>query len=261
MVFGDPGIDFRPLFNWRDFVSCRVVDLVRLSLVLEVAAHLDRGLATASANVECVLRAPILSLEVARETTMLCQQLLRTIAISRADLGILRDRALCSACLSSSVELRENSLRARTNVVLVQLAKLSEIQLEPSDAGALFVGKLSGLRDVAELLHAGIGRANARWRCALRAIAEQPELANGERERERMYHIALDQAELAFDLIGRDHDLLTFLRVGAASRNEPLRISCREIAAMVSADLSPDKSEGCGVCGISAASSGGRRPA
>jgi hypothetical protein len=172
-----------------------------VAFVLEALAELERELSSAWCSVEN------------HEPTA---QLRSFVVLTGIKIRILRDRALTQVEPSDVLDANELALRARTNVILVHLAILRELDREAPLAAWMFAGRLANVDAISTFVLAQVGRINASW------------------FRDR---VALGNADLAYAMIGRDPDLAYFLRSGAARRSEPIRTACRAIAAVVEVRL------------------------
>ena len=199
--------------------------------------QIERDLDVARDHAAAIRLSPGKAVPATLEALASHRDLLRVLARARVRLGLVREHVAEGGPLPASLDDRETSLRARTDVVVDQLEVLKDLGEQLTESG-LLAGTIGDLGAVLALLSDGIGRANARWRQALRRVAERKDLGDA-RERARLYRSALDQAERAFDRIGRHRDLVRVLQAGAVSANKAIRTACREIAAMVRAELPP----------------------
>jgi hypothetical protein len=220
------GVGWTPLFTGRDFVFCVLVGNLHVSFVLEALADLDREVSAAIAGLHHIT--------VGALDALAATKLARSrdgLRLMQVKIELLRERALGHVETHTALDARELDLRARTNLILIQLDALARVPL----ASRLFVGRFKDLHDVRAYLLGQIGRLNETWLREHRAFRAQP----GAQGADRLMHLALGKAELAFALLGCDPDLAHFLRVGASSRTATLRSACREIAASVDARLVP----------------------
>lgn len=163
------------------------------------------------------------------------------LVLASSKIDLLRERVLHSVEVEAVAETREAALRARSNVVLLQLANLKSLEhdVSSSERAWLYVGRFVSLLHVIVFLVDRISSINAGWMNQKRA--QRPTDADPTMTACRaLYRIALENAEAAFSLIGQDADLARFLRAGASMRHPRFRNACREIAAIVGVTLYPD---------------------
>lgn len=187
-------------------------------LALDSAGRLDRELATVARLVDDLLdlvradaRASRLVQAVA--VAIVNAQQLRRHIVQATDCGRAR----------LSVDVHERALRARMNIVMRALyaLKSSEAQI-PSTA---FVGRFHTLRDVSVHLADRLAHIHSLW-TEQRATYRQ---LNAWMKQTLAYQ-ALDDAEIAFERLGRDRDLEHFVSTSAASASEAVSLASQELA-------------------------------
>lgn len=189
-------------------------------LVLDTAGRLDRELAVVRGFADQLAellredaRAAFLS--GALNAAMSTLRLLRRCMVD--SIGTLQD---------VSIEVQEAALRARMNIVVraVYFLHRGERDVPASALG----GRFRSVSDVTTHLADHVSRILSQW-LEQRAAGAQVDEAS----RRALRYAALDEAEVAFEALGRDPELSRFLRAGSESASELFRLSCLEIAATV----------------------------
>lgn len=128
------------------------------------------------------------------------------------------------------IDIYERALRARWSVVFRAVHALSHFEHD-TPPGA-FIGRFKSVRDVVAHLVDQLAEIHVRWN-QQRRLHERLDLVT----RHALAYAALDEAEIAFECLGRDLALRHFLRVAGGSASPSVRMGCREIAATLG--LSP----------------------
>ena len=185
-------------------------------LLLDTAGRLDRELGAARG--------------LADELTALLQTdsrgafLTGAINAAMSTLRLLRRRmhsALAGA--EVSIDVQESALRARMHVI-VRAVYFLHRDMHAVPAFALG-GRFRSVPEVTSYLADQVSQILAQWKDQRTAGLPLDDVS-------RRY-ASLDEAEVAFEALGRDPDLARFLRAGSESESEPLSLSCLEIAATV----------------------------
>ena len=202
------------------------VDNLHVAFVLEVLVELEREV---EATATCVDQLTIGLLDFRSPPLHAMTNLRTAVALTRTKINLLRDRALGHVEAASDVTIQEENLRARLNVILCQVDLLGKRPLAPR----MYAGRFAGFNDVRAYLYEQIGRINACWLGEFRVVqANVTDVASV-----GLLRIALANAHVAVSLIGRDPDLMHFLREGVIARRQSTRTACRELAAIVDADV------------------------
>jgi hypothetical protein len=189
-------------------------------LALDTAGRLDRELAA----VETYLGdTPEWFVRDARSAL-----LVRSIKAVVVTARLLRQHVLDAICRSTdgTIDILERGIRARANIVMRALYVLGHRECEvPASA---LVAPFGHVRDVCAFLVDRVTAIYARW-SDQRATDHELDPST----RQALRYIAVDEAEVAFERLGRDAALATFLQVGAASDSPAVSTACRELAAIV----------------------------
>lgn len=190
----------------------------RSVLVLDTAGRLDRDLATLAAYVDDLRD----RLHGDARASLLVNALARIIVTGQ----LLRTQALDAAVApeSASIEIHERALRARMNVVVRALFALKQNERWLSLPAS--VGRFRSLRDFNVYVIDQVAQIHALWlehRCAEQRLDEATQRA--------LAYTALDDAEIAFERLGRDADVERFLRLGASNGCAAVATACCELAA------------------------------
>lgn len=165
--------------------------------------------------------------------------LVQTVARVILTAQLLRSQALDAVADkdTESIEIRECALRARMNIVVRALYALK--QNERWMSRAAFAGRFRSLRDLSAHVIDEVAQIHQRWleQRAPRQSLDVPSLRT-------LAYAALDDAEIAFERLGRDSDLEHFMRVGASSACEAIATACREMAITVGVALRGSSEEG-----------------
>ena len=193
-----------------------------LVLVLEAVAELDRKLAAVA------LQSDVLAASLGTDLTAGLRGSFHQVQTSMRS---LRAHVVDSAA-ALTAEWHESALRARTALVLVQLAELKASEHEVAREERLHAGRFQGLRDVDTFLLDRIGRVNATWVKQRRAVNAWT--GSVDAVARHAHHTAvLNTAEHAFAVIGDDVDLVSFLHAGAAVRSDRFRTACWVLAMLL----------------------------
>ena len=222
------GVGTSPLFSCRSFVFVASVPPSRSVLVLDTAGQLDRELASLAAYVDDIrdllrgdARASLVEHTVAR--VIVTAQHLRTQVL---DAAVRPD---------ASIEIHERALRARMNIVVRALYALK--QNERWLPHVALVGRFRSLRDFNLYVVDRVALIHTGWS---EQRGSQPlDSAN----QAASAYAALDEAEIAFERLGRDVDVEQFLRLASESPCEPVATACRELAVTIGAALKPPSAE------------------
>lgn len=222
------GATWSTLSSCTELVSCSFVASAYSILALDTAGRLDRELATLASYVDD-LRDLIRS---DSRGALLVHAVARVIATAQD----LRTQALEGALelVADPVEIHEHALRARISILVRGLYAIK--QGEAAVPAAAFASRFCSLRDFNRYLIDRVAHLHERWLEQRRA--EQSLDATARRV---LAHAALDDAEIAFERLGRDADLESFLRAGSASASESVATACREIAASLGMTIGRDR--------------------
>lgn len=201
------------------------------ALVFETLAQLDRDLIGALGHAD-VLAAH------GRSAKRMLDGCRRSIESALETMAGLR-RLVLGCATGATIEWQEATLRARTVVVLMQLAELKRAEDEVAAYRALlYTGEFSRLVDVNAFLLDAIGKINACWLQERNAVARKSE--DSER-RDAAFNAAylnvLRRAECRFSEITNNADLVRFLRQGASLDSERFQRACRLIAMLLDVSL------------------------
>lgn len=128
------------------------------------------------------------------------------------------------------IEIYERALRARWSVVFRAVHAISHAEQDAPRAA--FIGRFLSVRDVVAHLVDQLAEIHVRWNQQRRMHLRHDVVT-----RHALAYAALDEAEIAFERLGRDFALRHFLRVSIRSSSPSIRMGCREIAATLG--LSP----------------------
>lgn len=189
-------------------------------LALDTAGRLDRELAAVIGYLDDA--AELFGRE-ARTAFLL--QLIETLVETA---HLLHRQVLDAACRSTDADIatHERGVRARANILMRALYVLK--QREQELPGSALVGRFRCARDAYTFLIDGVTRIYATWNEQLGTVQQLDPST-----RHALRYIAVDEAEIAFERLGRDTSLATFLRVGATSGSDAVSTACSEIAAVV----------------------------
>jgi len=136
----------------------------------------------------------------------------------------------------------EAALRERTAAVVTRLADLAVVEHEAAgEESGLFIGKFQRLHDVHTHVLAQIGRVNeACFRASVGLESWRVDDGVQPATKRAKYRSNLVSANEAFAAIGKDRDLVCFVRAGVAVRSEPFRAGCRALATLLEVDLEPE---------------------
>lgn len=198
--------------------------LSRSVLVLDTAGRLDRDLATVAKYVDDLRD----RLHGDARGSFLVQAVARVIVIAQ----LLRTQALDAAVEPEavSIEFHERALRARMNIVVRAMFALKQHERWLTLPTA--VGRFATLRDFSVYVTDQVAQIHCRW---LEARGTEQRLDSAARQ--ALTYSALDDAEIAFERLGRDPDVEQFLCVGAANACEAIATACRELAATMGVAL------------------------
>lgn len=205
-------------------LSCSVLSVV------DSAGRLDRQLAIVAAYVDD-LRGLLHS---DSRASLLVNALTQAILTAQQ----LRQHALRAATSAddAAIDVHERALRARLNIVARALYALKSNERDvPVSA---FTGALHSFRDASAYLVEHLARIHDRWQ-EQRAAEEQLDSS----ARQAIAYASVDDAEIAFERLGRDEALGHFLRVGAGCASVSVATACREIAATLGLSVTDTQHE------------------
>lgn len=186
-------------------------------LALDSAGRLDRELTSIAAHVDDLRDL----LQGDARASLLVQSL--ALAIVTAQQLRIQVLHVAETSAKGSVDLYERTMRARLNIVVRALYALkSSESWIPHDA---FARRFRALRDISVYLADRVGQIHAQW-TEQRAMYQQADAWM----RQTLAYTALDDAEIAFERIGRDPDLEHFVRVGAGCTCAAVRLASHELA-------------------------------
>jgi hypothetical protein len=204
-----------------------------LALVFETLAQLDRQL------VGALGQADILAAH-GREAKRALDGCRRELESALETMAGLR-RLVLGCATGATIEWQEATLRARTVVVLMQLAELKRAEEEVAPyRGLLYTGRFSRLVDVNAFLLDAIGRINEQWLRERSAIVRSEGADHGAAFN-AAYLVVLKRAEVGFAELANDHDVVQFLRLGSALDSERFQRGCRLIAMLLDVSLAGEK--------------------
>lgn len=195
--------------------------------MLEAAVQLDRELAKVLGHVDLLRVSPsaetIDSLVALRPTVISAMREVRERALAIAD-ELALDRA-------------ERTLRARAEIVLLQLEELYATESEVDPESLENAGTFRSARDLGRYVDERLARVNANLQ---RERRELDATASDDRLRDALYYVAVDNAEYGYVAIGKERDVGEFLRAGVASRSKRYRIACGTIAVALDLQIFQD---------------------
>lgn len=158
-------------------------------------------------------------------------------ALSSSYANGMRGSVRCRST-DGALDTHERGIRARTYIVMRALRVLAQREREvPASA---LVGRFRCLNDVSRFLIDQVSQIYSLW-------MEQSGTGTGQQldssTRQALRYIAVDEAEVAFERLGRDVALATFLRVCAACDSDAVSTACREVAAIVGVQRTPNDDE------------------
>jgi len=155
--------------------------------------------------------------------------LLRSLETVISTARLLRQLVLDATCRSTdgSIEVHERGIRARATIVMRALYVFKQHAHEvPATA---LVAPFLRVHDVCAFLIDHISEICSRWNDQ-RGTGPQADPST----HRALRYIAADEAEIAFERLGRDAAFATFLRVGATcTSSDAVRTACREIGVIV----------------------------
>jgi len=189
---------------------------------LDVAGRLERELAAVTAYVDDFAASAGRDVRV----TFLQRSLVLVTVTARVLRQLALDAATTTSNVQLSVEAHEHALRVRLNVLMRATYTLR--RREPEIPTTAFTARFRDVHSVCIHLNDQAVQIHSRW--------QEQRGSNPPRDaatRQALAYQALDDAEIAFERLGRESDLEHFLRVGAATTCEPVSLACRELAATV----------------------------
>lgn len=210
----------RPLFAFSSLVPDGDFVPVSSVLALDTAGRLDRELATVTGYLNDAAG----PFSPKARSAFLLQSLATVVVTAR----LLRQQLLDVMCRTTegALDIHERVIRARANIVMRTLNVLTQREHEvPTSA---LVGRFRRVHDVRAFLIDEVTNIYTKWseQCGMvRQLDQSTHYA--------LRYIAVDEAEIAFERLGRDVAFATFLRVGTADGSDAVRTACREIAAIV----------------------------
>lgn len=196
-------------------------------LALDAAGQLDQELAAAAGHLDALR-------ERLRDDARMGPLLhaIRTVTAAALTVHQLRKHLAHATSheADAPIEIYERALRARWSVVFRAIYALTHCEQDMPHAA--FIGRFKSVRDVVAHLVDQLAEIHVRWN-QQRRLHERLDLVT----RHALAYAALDEAEIAFERLGRDLALRHFLRIAAGSTSPSVRTGCREIAATLG--LSP----------------------
>jgi hypothetical protein len=140
----------------------------------------------------------------------------------------LRQHMLDSAAPGSMLreDISERALRARVNIVMRGIRVLESREHEVPSAA--LAAPFRSVRDVCVCLEDRVTQIYARW-----ARQQEPERDADPDAQRWLRYLAVDDAEVAFALLGREPAIARFLSAGAGAVCGDVGAACREIAAAI----------------------------
>lgn len=202
-------------------------------LALDTVGRLDRELATLAAYVDDV-------------RDLLCRDARGSLVVQAVARVIVNAQHLRSQAHDAaagvdadSIEIRERALRARMNIIVRALYALKQNERwMPQEA---FGGRFRSLREFNLHVVDYVAQVHACW-----LEQRDPEQPADRVAQRTIIYAALDDAEIAFERLGRDDAVQQFLSVGASSACEAIATACRELATTVGAALRAATGEAAG---------------
>jgi len=193
-------------------------------LVLDTAGQLDRDLATIARYVDDLRD----RLHGDARGSLLLQAVAHVIVTAQRLRMQAHDAAVAPEM--ASIEIHERALRARMNIVVRALVALKQNErwLTLSVPGSRF----GSLRDFSVHVIDHVAQIHCRW---LEAHGSEQRLDQATRH--GLAYAALDDAEIAFERLGRVAPVEKFLRIGAVNACAAIATACRELAAILGVAL------------------------
>ncbi len=185
--------------------------------VLEAVVQLDRTLTHLLGHVDLLRDVPI---------PVVIESITRFATAAVAAMRDVREQ-LVARSDDVLIESVERALHTRARVVMMGLDELHATEHEVADISFVNTGRFRSVAELSRALTERIGRINAslaRKRRDLRGIAVD------DRGSRALYHVALDNAEFGYAVLGKDPDVAAILHVGASTRSKRFRIACRTLA-------------------------------
>lgn len=196
--------------------------------VLDTAGRLDRELAAVAGYLDDPS-----GLFRRDARTAFLRRALETVAVTARLLHAYALDAMAPIA-EAAIDDHERAVRGRAHIVMRALHVLAGRTHEVP--AAALSGRFSSAGDVSAFLVDEVSHIYARWK----EQRDAARLADGALQR-ALRDSAIDDAEVAFERLGRDRDFATFVRVGSTAESEPVRIACRELAAVMG--VSPSAGE------------------
>lgn len=199
-------------------------------LALDTVGRLDRELATLAAYVDDV-------------RDLLCRDARGSLVVQAVARVIVNAQHLRSQAHDAatgvdadSIEIRERALRARINIIVRALYALKQNERwMPQEA---FGGRFRSLREFSLHVVDYVAQVHACW------LEQRDPQQRVDRAAQRtIAYAALDDAEIAFERLGRDLAVQQFLQVGASSACEAIGTACRELSITVGIALHASSGE------------------
>lgn len=211
---------------------------LNLAVALESIARIDRELTNATDQASTLAAHTYSAHRALRE-------LRRSLENSMTGTRELREELLmvllrCSG--DASEPYPEATLRERTAAVATRLADLEVVEHEAAaEKSGLFIGKFQRLHDVHTHVLVQIGRVNeACFRARVGLESWRVDDGVHAATKRAKYRTHLVSANEAFAAIGKDRDLVCFVRAGVTVRSEPFRTACRALATLLEVYLEPE---------------------